>query len=217
MRGLITKDFLLIFKRKQTLIIFAVLALVMGFAMDGTFIIGYLTMLTAIVSISTISYDEFENGFSFLMTLPVSRKTYVIEKYLFCSFMGFAGWCVSVVIYMIGKLIKQIPVGLIDELPMLFAILPVMLVFTSAIIHLQLKFGVEKSRIAIFAIYGGMALVVFLASKLLSKSSIDVSELVTGLNALSPALVLMLFLILWLAVTAVSYLISVKIMEKKEF
>jgi hypothetical protein len=217
MRGLITKDFLLIFKRKQTLIIFAVLALVMGFAMDGTFIIGYITMLTAIVSISTISYDEFENGFSYLMTLPVSRKTYVLEKYLFCSLMGLAGWCVAMVIYMIANLVKQIPVNLPDELPMLFAILPVMLLFTSAIIPLQLKFGVEKSRIAIFAIYGGMALVVFLASKLLSKSSIDVSAFVAGLSTLSPALVLILLLTLWLAVTAVSYLISVRIMEKKEF
>ena len=217
MRGLLTKDFLLVFKRKQTLIIFAAMALIMGFAMDGTFIIGYVTMLAAIVSVSTISYDEFENGFSFLMTLPISRKTYVFEKYLFCFLMSLAGWCVSIVIYAVGNTVKQIPMDLIGELPMLFAILPVMLLFTVLIIPLQLKFGVEKSRIAIFAIYGGMALIAFLVTKLISASNIEVSKLLSALNAIHPFHLLILLSVLWLAISFVSYLICERIMEKKEF
>ena len=40
------------------------------------------TIVTAIFAITTISYDEFDNGLAFLMTLPVTRKQYVAEKYL---------------------------------------------------------------------------------------------------------------------------------------
>ena len=84
MFGLIEKDLRLTFARKQTLLIFFIMALVMGISMDGSFIVGYLTMLAAVISIGTISYDEYDNGFAFLMTLPFGRKTYVREKYLFC-------------------------------------------------------------------------------------------------------------------------------------
>ena len=90
MRGLLEKDFRLTFIRKQTLLIFFIMAIVMGVSMDGSFLVGYLTMLASIVALGTISFDEFENGFPFIMTLPFDRKTYVREKYLFCFLMAAA-------------------------------------------------------------------------------------------------------------------------------
>ncbi len=217
MRGLISKDLRLTVKRKQSLIIFGVMALVMGFAMEGTFIIGYLTMLAAIVAIGTISYDEYDNGYAFLMTLPVERKTYVLEKYLFCALMSAGAWCVSVVIYSVVGLIKHAPVNVIGEFPMLFSHLPVMLLLTTVIIPLQLKYGAEKSRIAIFVIYGGIAALFILAMKLINSSNLNVNQAVSKLDTLPPFLVLMAIAAVCAAVMVISYLISVRIMEKKEF
>ena len=34
---------------------------------------------------SSISYDEFDNGNAFLFSLPITRKDYVLEKYIFGS------------------------------------------------------------------------------------------------------------------------------------
>lgn len=42
-----------------------------------------MTMFGAMIAVGTLSYDETDNGLAFLMTLPVDRKTYVREKYLF--------------------------------------------------------------------------------------------------------------------------------------
>ena len=50
---------------------------------DSLFVISYAAILFTILAISTLSYDEYENGMSFLFTLPFSRNTYVVEKYLF--------------------------------------------------------------------------------------------------------------------------------------
>ena len=46
-------------------------------------------MYGCIVVLGTLSYDEFDRGYSFLFTLPVSKRGYVKEKYvlglLFCG------------------------------------------------------------------------------------------------------------------------------------
>ena len=217
MRGLISKDLRLTVKRKQSLIIFAVMALVMGFAMEGTFIIGYLTMLAAIVAIGTISYDEYDNGFAFLMTLPVERKTYVLEKYVFCALMSAGAWCVSIVIYFAVGVIKHVPVDIIGEFPLLFSHLPVMLLLTTAIIPLQLKYGAEKSRIAIFVIYGAIAVLSITAMKLIGSANLNINQAISKLDRLPPFLVLSIIALSCIAFIVISYFISVRIMEKKEF
>lgn len=69
MAGLLEKDIRLIMQRKQMLLLFVVIAVVLGFSQDGTFILGYLSFCAAIVMVSTISYDELDHGYEFLMTL----------------------------------------------------------------------------------------------------------------------------------------------------
>lgn len=44
MAGLLEKDVRLIMQRKQMLLLFVVIAVVLGFSQDGTFILGYLSL-----------------------------------------------------------------------------------------------------------------------------------------------------------------------------
>ena len=46
------------------------------------FSLSYMMVVSASLVYATISYDYFEKGMSFLFTLPVSKKSYVLEKYL---------------------------------------------------------------------------------------------------------------------------------------
>ena len=58
---------------------------------DPTFSITYTTLMFAILTMTTMSYDDFENGLCYLLTLPVSRREYVTEKYVFGLLSSFCG------------------------------------------------------------------------------------------------------------------------------
>ena len=45
-----------------------------------SFPIGFLGFVGALFSLSSISYDEFDNGNAFLFSLPITRKDYVLDK-----------------------------------------------------------------------------------------------------------------------------------------
>lgn len=216
MRGLIEKDLRLTLTRKQTILIFAVMAVFMSMSIEGTFIIGYLTMLAAIIAVGTISYDEFDNGFAFLMTLPFDRKTYVREKYLFSLMMAAAAWLIGTLLYFISSLIRRSPADP-SELPMLLAFIPVLYMSVTVMIPLQLKYGSEKSRVVLFLIFGIIAVLVFGVSGITGGSSDAFTGPVQTLDRLSPAVVLLFLTAVCVLASVASYIASVRIMEKKEF
>jgi hypothetical protein len=216
MRGLFEKDLRLTLARKQTLLIFIVMALIMGAAMDGTFLVGYLTMLGSILAVGTISYDEFDNGFAFLMTLPFERKTYVREKYLFSLFMEAASWCAGALIYCLGSLVRSSG-DPVRDLPMLLSLIPVLFLSVSVFIPLVLKYGSEKSRVALYLVFGVMALIALGAKQVMSGREASFAGLEKTLEAMSPAVVLLILTAVCGILSFISYLCSVRIMEKKEF
>lgn len=216
MLGLIEKDMRLTLARKQTLVIFLVMALIMSVSMDGSFIVGYLTMLAAITAVGTISYDEFDNGFAFLMTLPFARKTYVREKYLFSLILAAAAWCVGTVLYFAGSAIRGGGAVPVDELPMLLALIPVLYLSAAVMIPLQLKYGSEKSRIALFVIFGFIAILLLGSSRLFGGSN-ALSGLARALEGTSPAVILPVLIAVCALAALASCLWSVRIMEKREF
>lgn len=216
MLGLLEKDLRLTLARKQTLLIFFVVALIMGISMDGSFIVAYLTMLATILAVGTISYDEFDNGFAFLMTLPFERKTYVLEKYLFSLLLAAAAWCVGAILFCVGSGIRHNAANLTEELPMLVAVLPVMYLTAAVMIPLQLKYGAEKSRIVLLILFGVIAILIYSGNKIIDGSN-ALAGLAKTLDGTKPAVVLLVLAAACALVTVVSYFWSVHIMEKKEF
>ena len=77
MKGLMIKDLRLLFNQKKTWIMYVLLCVMMGFSTQGAFMVGYTVMLCGVLGISTISYDQAENGMPFLFTLPIDRQGYV--------------------------------------------------------------------------------------------------------------------------------------------
>ncbi len=216
MRGLIEKDLRLTLARKQTLLIFCVMGLVMGLSMDGPFVVGYLTMLSAIVAVGTLSYDEFDNGMAFLMTLPFERKTYVLEKYLFSLILAAGAWVIGVILYGAGNLVRGNPVNVVSELPMLFTLIPALYLSVSILIPLQLKYGSEKSRLFLFVLFGVIAVVIFAGTRL-SQGGNFLNGTAAVLDSMSPPAVAAGITGVCALLSYVSYRCSVRIMEKKEF
>ena len=69
MKGLFVKDIELMKQQKQFFILVIVMGVILNLAGSGSisFATGYFTFVTAIFAITTISYDEFDNGLAFIV------------------------------------------------------------------------------------------------------------------------------------------------------
>ena len=96
MKGLLTKDFRILAGQKRYFTIVILIALIfLCSGQPAQIIVGYCTMFGMLFTVNTISYDEFDHGYLFLFTLPVTRKDYVLEKYVFMLLCGGGFWAVS--------------------------------------------------------------------------------------------------------------------------
>ena len=81
MNGLLLKDFLLMANQKSYFLFIVTLGIIISFALgSATFVVGYIILVFGLSALNTISYDEMDNGYAFLFTLPISRADYVTKK-----------------------------------------------------------------------------------------------------------------------------------------
>ena len=211
MLGMMRKDLCLLLQRSRAMLMMAGVGIIIGFSTDGSFMIGYLTMISAILTIGTISYDEFDNGYLFLLTLPVTRRSYVTAKYIFCFLGDLVGWAAASVIYAGCCLAKGAGLGM-EQLAAALVFLPVVGLMSAVMLPLQLKYGAEKSRLALAVLFGGIGVLGALGMKLFPglpdtlRAFPEISGAALGAAALSAVV----------AAVALSYWISLGIMEKKE-
>lgn len=215
MRGLFEKDIRLLLKRRQTLILLGGVAVFMGFTMEGTFIIGYMSVLSTIFTISTISFDEAENCYLFMMTLPIKAVDYVSEKYAFCIFGGFFGWVLSVIIYLIANISKGNPIDLGNDLLMAAVFIPIIIIMCSIMISFQLKFGAEISRIVLIILCGVVAVIGYGVSKIFGEANIP--GVVESINNLSVITTFSILALISVIIAVITYAWSLSIMKKKEY
>ena len=83
MKGLLIKDFKLLKTQQKffLLVLFIAIAVEMFSGSSSSFLIDTYPLWPYYSPLSSISYDEFDNGNAFLFSLPITRKSYVIEKY----------------------------------------------------------------------------------------------------------------------------------------
>ena len=217
MKGLLIKDFKLMLMQKNFFIIIIVVACLMSISsQDPTFMIGFITLILSLFTVSTISYDEFDNGYPFLLTLPFSRKTYVLEKYVYGLILGTGAWIVSVMICSLMLIVQGKPVTS-DMLIGAFVILPMFLVIESLMIPVHLRFGGEKGRYALIACVGVLVVIGFVVMKIVEIFHIDVLPLILAIDALGPVMFMVILLMIGFLIMLVSLKVSLSIMNKKEF
>lgn len=217
MKGLFVKDLKLMSGQKKFVFLVFLIACMLTATNSAMFVGNYLMIFCSVLVISTISYDEFDNGNAFLFTLPISRKEYVREKYIF-------GLGVCMVVCFITTLVivgyQSVVVehynrveGIISSVSGIF----VSAFLLSFMIPLQLKFGSEKGRLVLVGISGILGVICFVAVKITKKFDITIDELTHWLDAIHPGAVAAGFVVVVLVMIVISYLISVRVMEKKEF
>lgn len=214
MKGLLAKDLALMMQRGRIFIFLLVWGIVMAMIMDNnTYTIGWVVMIATISSISTISYDEYDNCMPFLMSLPVTRREYAIEKYIFSAAAGVISWVLAVLIGTIAGIVKGnlLPTG--QDFLGLLVFLPIVLLIISVMIPPQLKWGPEKGRTVMMVVFGVVAVVIFLVERYAGGAD----DAVEALDSLSLTGVFFGVAAVCLALTALSIWLSIRIMEKSEF
>ncbi len=207
---------------RQKSMLFMVLAIIVFFPaleMDPGFIVTYAMILLLFMTVSTVSYDDFDNGMPFLFTLPVDRKTYVLEKYVLGLSAAVIAWLGSVLINVAYIFILGENAGgsIKDILVSAALIFPVALIMWEVLLPMQLKFGAEKARIVIFVVGGVIAAMGVIVSKIAEGSSEKLNELMEMVNKLGPWQIGIAFLAVTIIGLLISCACSVRIMEKKEY
>ena len=216
MRGLLEKDIRLLLHSKQTFLCFIALVIVLGVTQKNPFIVGYATFMMAAFLVSTLSYDEMDHGLAFLFTLPIDRKMYVREKYLFCMGGAVITWFIALILYFAVLTVNHTQTLFEEEMLKGLAFLPIAILFLSLLLPLQLKFGVEKKPSAgdwCFCFYWYHDLFSGRKSGMLDGES---TVILSVFGVIGDIAVDMISLLVAGGMAAVSYLCSCRIMKKKE-
>lgn len=219
MKGLLTKDILILRGQIRSLLLVLLCGIVMSLSFEPTVVIAYLTIVGAMTASGTIGYDEFDHGYTFLFTLPFERKTYVHEKYVLC--IGFGLLCTILGIVAAVAIILFRGGGaemFADIIPTAIMMTVMIILLMSMMIPIRVKYNSEKGKTVQFVIYGALLVLTFGIGGFMDKLGINVSSRLeaffTSVNeyALFAALLAACICILFLSVK-----IAERIIEKKEY
>ena len=221
MKGLMIKDFRLLKNQGNSFLIMAACGFIMTFTMANGMAIGYMTLLGAMLCLSTLGYDEFEGGYTYLFSLPVTRKSYVREKYVFCLLGAVAGAVFGMVLCPVVSVIKG-EAGVADIRGMILtggiACCVVSAFMLGIMIPVRLKFGNEKSRIVLFLVFALIGGGAFFVSSMRSAFPKELSVKLAAFGAkLNGGSVLLLVFLVCAGLLLLSEQISERILEKKEY
>lgn len=184
---------------------------------SAAFLGVYIIVTMAVYFSNMLAYDEMDHGFLYLFSLPVTKKDYVREKYFFCISLDAAVWLLGLVITTVVSLTGSYGN---DLKKMLFIITWGMIagvVLIALIIPVRLKFDGEKGRLMIPVIallLGGAGM---LAGKVCGSLGVNPTEIFQKLDALSAGQLLGGGILFGVICLGVSYVCSLRVLEKKEY
>lgn len=211
MKGLLYKDFCVLKKQVKILIVFVVFYAIWSVtakipSMMGTMVI----LLSIMMPISSMSYDEAGQWYRYAFSLPISRRTLVLSKYM----LGFLTALGGLVVSAIGNLVILSLTNWENALESwitIGAFLEIGVIFLSILIPVLFKFGVEKGRLLIIAVAVIPSMLVTLLAGAVKDTGIFTfgEEIFKAILYASPLFTLAIFL--------VSFRISVGVCKKKEY
>lgn len=220
MKGLWIKDLKLMAAQKYFFLLILLIAIGMSISAEDvsmmTFSLGFVPFVVSLFGLSTISYDEFDNGNAFLFTLPITRKEYVFEKYTLSFVLAF----VSLVVMFLFTIFMAAQKGMLldfDGWMIPFGLFALILLLQAIMIPFHLKFGQERGRIAIIVLIGALLLIATFIQKGLEFIGIDWMQVLQSLPILGQGTMLILLYGVSFVLLIISLKISIHIVSKKEF
>ena len=213
MRALLAKDIRLFRSMKNVVLIYVAMiavSIIFGQKEMGVRLINLCIVMFTYLSMSTMSYDDFDRGMEFILTLPTTKKIYAIEKYVLAL-----STLVVMSIVGTGLLVAlgiEFNTAILDIAPMA----AIAIVLVSINLPLTLKFGSEKTKILTLILFIGFgSLVGTLGTSNLNEIlNSDLVKKIMSLGKLQLGIGIGLIAII---ILFVSCCISIKISENKEY
>ena len=215
MKGLLLKDLLLLKNNKKLyaiLVFFAVMYPMMGM---GSFTITFLGMMGLIISISTMNYDEFDNGNSFLFSLAFTRNNYVAEKYILCIGGGILGALLGALVCFVTSKITGDPSLLEGMAENLCAAVLLYSLSSSVMLPIFIRFGAEKGRLASYLTLAAFFLLGFGVLKFLPASGKE--SLINAVTNIPVAAIVAGIALFAVLAVCISVLLSLRFIRMREF
>ena len=217
MKGLLLKDFYFIMRKNTILLILSLL-----FTFGGAVVLSGIPIFSSaymygifffmMATMTTLTYDETTKWNIYCDTFPISRKTFVTEKYFFIVGSSIILWVVSSILILISNIGWHANIGeILNNIKNNLVVVMGMSVVPCIIFPLTFKFSFQKARIALLVligIYSGLVAMIISNTPdnespvaVQSVENIPVTGIVIGVVA---------------CLCVISWLISVKVYSKRE-
>lgn len=214
MKGLILKDILNLKKTIKSMLVIGIAYCILFSNINPMLLTGLLTLLFTMQSLSSFSYDEYAKWDCYALTLPISKRDFVLSKYVLFIIFPIIGSILSIIATIIVCLLKNnlaLSEILASSMGYLFS-MELMILILLPIIY---KFGVERGRLMMIIIPFAIGAVGFLIFKL-AKGFNLISPTIEQIYVLTPTISILA--IIFLAIIGyISYQISLRIIYKKEY
>ena len=218
MKGLLIKDFKLMKNNAMFLVMIIIISIGCAAGMKNPFFaLGYATALISIFSVNTIAYDEYDNGMPHLLSLPISRKMYVKEKYVFAILISVVGLTIATMISIVVSLCMDEQYEIKEWLGILSLSIIFVILIQGVIIPVRMKFDSEKHKMAMLVVVGAMAAVGGTIFGIAKACGIDLEAALDKILITKAWTTLVIVIILGILMMLISYKLSVRFMEKREF
>lgn len=221
MKGLLVKDLRLMFTTKLVFVVMIMALLMSIFATDAPYILVLVGSLFSVSLVAmTCGNDEMNNVKAYLLTLPTSRRDYVIEKYLLTIVMMILSNVVMLTIclalaFKLGEPIDRLEIAINLGIGTIIGN-----VMAAAVLMLSIVFNSRIYRLVVAIIGGAVFLFAIGVKKFVITETFTMPQPI--LNAIewmeqNPIETIGIFNIAAILLMVVSFVISLITINRKEF
>lgn len=217
MKALFIQDFRYMLTQKSFLVLIALVGIVLALTQNDNyiFVIGYLGFMGMITGMMSVTMDDQSNGLTFLFSLPIDRRVYVREKYIFIVLMGVSFSIFATALCLLFRVFAEYKAPLNEILATALGTLFVMLLFVCFMLPLQLKFGAERARLASFIAIGFFFVAVLLAGLVVNFA--DALPFIQAFLSMSPVALTGIGAAFLIVCLRISYSASLRVILHREF
>lgn len=217
MKALFIQDFRYMLTQKSFLVLIALVGIVLALTQNDNyiFVIGYLGFMGMITGMMSVTMDDQSNGLTFLFSLPIDRRVYVREKYIFIVLMGVSFSIFATALCLLFRVFAEYKAPLNEILATALGTLFVMLLFVCFMLPLQLKFGAERARLASFIAIGLFFAAVIVAGLVINFA--DALPFIQTFLSMSPVALAGIGAAFLIVCLRISYGVSLRIILRREF
>lgn len=210
MKGLLLKDLYYIKNNFKVVIIFAVIMGVLFIGQDNVIMgITMVSFMLTSTAVGTIAADDKGNWNKYALTMPISRKDIVVEKFLFVNSI----LIISYLICSVGSILF-LNIGTAETYIVLVSIISVLVVLANLQIFISYKFGAEKTTVYVFTLFG----LVFFFGYIINRYFPSLTNsMVNFFNAINIVYIGIATIVISILVSMLFYALTYNEVKNKEF